>query len=239
MPDTRVKTLMADLERDIRVNLHRHPIRAEVRDGVLVLEGTVANIAAKRIAHHAAHRHGGKLPVLDLLRVETAEPEGAGQLRDEVVNLILEEPALKDCGLYLHDGGRLETLRAGRGGQDEPRIEIDTQDGTAILTGSVPSLTHRRLAEVLAWWAAGCEIVDNRLHVQPPERETDDELADAVRLVLEKDPLVHQDRLAIRVAEGMVTLTGTAASDEERYLAVQDVWYIPGVRDVADHIQVK
>jgi osmotically-inducible protein OsmY len=29
------------------------------------------------------------------------------------------------------------------------------------------------------------------------------------------------------------------ASDEERQLAVQDAWYVPGVQDVVDGIQVR
>lgn len=233
---TPIKSLMADLEREPRIDLHHHPIRAEIRDGVLVLEGKVANIAAKRLARLLAHRHADS--VLDQVRVEVSEPESAGQLREEVVNLLQEEPDLKACGLYLRDGDQLHTLRVGDSAWGEPRIEIDTRDGAVYLSGTVPSLGHRRLAEVLAWWAAGCETVDNRLHVVPRERETDAELADTVRRVLEKDPLVHAAPLTITIRDGVVTLAGTAGSDEERYLAVQDVWYIPGVRDVVDRIEI-
>ncbi len=112
------------------------------------------------------------------------------------------------------------------------------QDGTVTLSGTVLSLSHRRFAEVLAWWAAGCESVVNLLHVVPPEQETDGELADAVLMVLEKDPLVHQPQNHITAEQGTVTLEGYLASDEERRLAVLDAWYVPGVHDVVDRIQV-
>lgn len=134
--------------------------------------------------------------------------------------------------------GQLETLRVGRSDWGEQRIEIEVREGTVILAGQVLSLTHRRLAEVLAWWAAGCERVENLLHVVPPEQETDDELTDAIRLVLEKDPLVRPDALKVTVRDGVVTLEGGLASDDERLLAVQDVWYVPGVQDVVDRIAV-
>jgi osmotically-inducible protein OsmY len=235
-----VKAIMADLERDTRVNLHAYPIRVGVKDdGVLVLEGTVENIAAKRIAHHAAHRHAGNAPVLDRLRVEAPESESTGQLRDEVVNLLQEEPVFRECGLYVREGDRLDALRVSQNNEwGEQRIEIEVNDGAVTLTGRVLSLTHRRLAEVLAWWAAGCEIVENFLHVVPPELETDDELVDAVRMVMEKDPLVRADQLLITAQQGVVTLGGFVASEDERQLAVQDAWYVLGVRDVVDNLTV-
>jgi osmotically-inducible protein OsmY len=233
-----IKAILADLEKDTRVDLHRFPIRIEEEGGTLVLEGAVENIAAKRIARNTAHRRGDPRPVLDRLRVVVPEPEGPGKLRDEVVHLLQGESAFNSFGLVVRDGDRVETLRPDRSEWGNHRIEIEVRDGVVILSGEVLSLTHRRLAEVLAWWAAGCECVENHLHVVPPEQETDDELADAVRLVMEKDPLVRADQLLISVQRGVVILDGLVASDEERHLVVQDAWYIPGVQDVVDRIQV-
>jgi len=121
---------------------------------------------------------------------------------------------------------------------DRLRVAVPDAGGEGKLRDEVVNLTHCRLAEVLAWWAAGCERVENLLHVVPPEQETDDELADAVRLVIEKDPLLRADQLLITVQHGVITLDGYAASDEERHLAERDTWYIPGVQDVVDRIQV-
>lgn len=233
-----IKAILADLERDTRVDLHQFPVRVEMQGDTLVLDGTVENIAGKRIARNLAHRHADPRPVLDRLRVAVPESWGAGQLRDEVVHLLQGEPAFKDFGLAVRDGEQVETLRAGRNEWGRHGIEIEVRNGTVILSGEALSLTHRRLAEVLAWWAAGCECVENLLHVVPPEQETDDELADAVRLVMEKDPLVRADQLRITAQQGVVVLEGLAGSDEERHLAVQDAWYVPGVRDVVDRIQV-
>jgi len=244
--DDRIKAILADLEHDTRVNLHEYPIRIGVENGAITLEGTVGDIAAKRIAHAVAYRHADHSPVVDRLRVAVPPSEREGGLRDEVVNLLQQEPVFRECGLYVREGDRLDAIRVGRsewpnrieGEWGEQRIEIEVKDGTVVLSGTVLSLSHRRFAEVLAWWAAGCESVVNWLHVAPPEQETDDELADAVRMVLEKDPLVHQPQIHITAEQGTVTLEGYLASDEERRLAVLDAWYVPGVRDVADRIQV-
>lgn len=233
-----IKAILADLEHDVRVNLHRYPIQVALHEGSLALDGVVEDIAAKRIARNTAHRHAGHWPVLDRLRVEVPPSEGVGHSRDEVVNVLLDEPEFKDCGLRARDGAALRTLRPSGGAWGERFIEVEARGGSLILSGEVLSLAHRRLAEVLAWWVAGCERVENLLHVVPPERETDGELADAVRLVLEKDPLVRAGELAITARDGRVSLAGRVASQEERRLAVQDVWYIPGVRDVLDEIAV-
>jgi osmotically-inducible protein OsmY len=234
-----IKSIAADLERDTRVDLHQYPIRVDFREQAIVLEGVVGSIAAKRIARNAAHRHAGHRAVLDRLRVAVPLSEGPGHLRDEVVNLLQSEPVFNDCDLTVRDGDALEVIRVGRSDWGEQRIEIAVTDSTVHLSGRVISLSHRRLAEVLAWWAAGCESVENLLHVGPPERETDDELVDAVRLVLARDPLVHAGQLFVRAEKGVVTLEGSVASDEERQLAVLDAWYVCGIQDVADRIQVR
>lgn len=241
MPHSRkniVKAILADLERDTRINLHQYPIRVGVEDDTLVLRGIVGNIAAKRLAHHVAHRHAGDLAVRDHVRVIAPEPGNEGKLREEIVALLEGESVFNSCGLTVREGDRLEILRPACGEWGSHRIEIEVRDGTVILSGDVLSLTHRRVAEALAWWAAGCEAVENHLHVVPPEQETDGELADAVRLVVEKDPLVHADRLSITARNGVVTLQGLLASNEERLLAEQDAWYVSGVRDVVNGITV-
>jgi hypothetical protein len=172
---------------------------------------------------------------VDRLRVVASQMED-GQLRAEVVNTLMGEPVFLDYGFRLkHDGG-FETWRVTKSKIDE-QIDIEVHDGVVTLTGRVGSLTHRRLAEVLAWWTAGCELVENRLRVVPPEKENDGELTDAVRMVLEKDPLVHSSQISVAVDHGEVTLNGYVASDEERQLAVMDAWYVPGVREVVDRIQ--
>ncbi|MDV3240715.1 MAG: BON domain-containing protein [Methylocaldum sp.] len=242
----RIKAILADLEHDTRVNLHDYPIRVDVEDGAIVLEGMVGDIAAKRIAHAAAYRHADNSPVVDRLRVAVPPSEREGGLRDEIINLLQQEPVFRECGLYVRESDRLDTIRVGRsewpdrseGGWGEQRIEIEAVPHNVTLSGTVLSLSHRRFAEVLAWWAAGCESVVNLLHVVPPEQETDGELADAVLMVLEKDPLVHQPQNHITAEQGTVTLEGYLASDEERRLAVLDAWYVPGVHDVVDRIQV-
>lgn len=230
-----VQDLLVALERDPRIDLRHYPIIVQEQDDRLLLEGTVPNIAAKKLALRIAQRVCGACPILDRLRVMASHMED-GQLRAEVINILLGEPVFLEYGFRVKRDNAYETWRVTKSNIDE-QIDVDVHDGIVTLSGRVGSLTHRRLAEVLVWWTAGCELVENRLRVVPPEKESDGELTDAVRMVLEKDPLVHSSQISIAVEHGEVTLNGYVASEEERRLAVLDAWYVPGVREVVDHIQ--
>jgi osmotically-inducible protein OsmY len=233
----KVQDLLLALERDPRIDLKHYPIVIREQEDRLVLEGSVVNIAAKKLALRIAQRVCGECPILDRLRVVASHMED-GQLRAEVVNTLMGESVFMDYGFRLKHDNSYETWRVSKSRIDE-QIDIEVRDGIVTLTGRVGSITHRRLAEVLVWWTAGCELVENRLRVVPPEKENDGELTDAVRMVLEKDPLVHSSQISIAVDHGEVTLNGYVTSEEERQLAVMDAWYVPGVREVVDRIQAR
>lgn len=228
--------IAAKLAEDTRIDSRRFPIRVYWHAGSVVLEGTAVDIAAKRIAHGIARRLCDPAPVLDLLHVALPEHEGSDRLRDEVAHLLLGETHLLGTGLYLRRGALLEALREPSGGAEDYRIEIAIADGTVYLHGRVPRRACRRLAEVHAWWAAGCERVDNRLVVSPPEPDSDEDLAADIREVLRKDPLIRAERINVKVLDGVVGLTGTVANRDEKTLTLQDIWYVPGVRDVVDEL---
>lgn len=231
-----LETVMAALESDTRLDVRHHSINISLREDSLILDGTLETIDAKRLATALVRRVAEGLPVSDRLRVVASKSEQEGVLRNEACNSLLQEPVFTEYTLRLKRDGDVETLREAQGGCS---IDILVQDGVVTLEGCVGSLTHRRLAEVLMWWTAGCELVENRLEVVPPEEDNDGELTDAVRIVLEKDPLVHASQLSIRSLAGNVTLDGAVASQEEKRLAVLDTWYVEGVQDVIDNIQAR
>ena len=61
-------------------------------------------------------------------------------------------------------------------------INVEVANGVVTLNGEVPSLTHKRLVGVLAWWVPGSRDVINGLEEVPPEQDNDDELIDAVHV---------------------------------------------------------
>ena len=107
------------------------------------------------------------------------------------------------------------------------------------LDGRVPGLAHKRLAGVLAWWVPGVRDVVNGLEVVPPEADDDGEITDAVRIVLEKDPLVDASRIGVSSHDAVVTLRGTVRSEVERRMAEWDAWCVFGVDVVTCEIEVR
>lgn len=220
--------IQAALERDPAINLHRYPIRVHHGDAVR-LEGTVADIEAKRRAIQIAHRVAGNAGVDDRLRLEVARQRPDDELRQAVLRSLQQEPGFVELQL-------LEERTAPH--SDEDWIRVSARAGVVLLEGIVGSLSHRRLAEVLSWWTPGTADVDNRLHVQPPEMDSDDEIADVIRMVLEKEPAIDIAQVQIGVQDRVVSLRGLVRSEENRRIAAWDCWYIPGVHDVQNRIEV-
>jgi hypothetical protein len=89
-------------------------------------------------------------------------------VRELVCNALLEEPALLNCTIGADTPGHVDVFRqpvSGRSGE----ITVQVQDGVVTLNGQVPSLSHKRLTGVLAWWVPGTRDVINGLEETPPK----------------------------------------------------------------------
>ena len=113
------------------------------------------------------------------------------------------------------------------------------EEGVVTLDGEVPGLGHKRLADALVWWVPGSRDVINGLGVAPPEEDSDAEITDAVRLVLEKDPFVNPDQIRVTTSNATVTLDGLVPTESERDMAEHDAWYVFGVENVLNRIAIE
>lgn len=234
--DEMVSTVRAALERHSEVNPQRSRITLEVRDGVLVMGGEVPDIIARRAAHLAAVETLGVERVLDELRVAPAERRSDGEIAGFLERQLMQESAFRD---YAREVAVAESPPAGGTAPAEPAITATVHDGVVTLAGTVGSLTHRRLADVLAWWTPGTCGVRNFLHVVPDEQDTDGELGDALRIILDKDPWLDAAAITIHVTERKVRLEGMVASPEQRRMAERDAWYVLGVHGVDNRLRVE
>jgi osmotically-inducible protein OsmY len=233
-----LKQIFQRLEREPRVNLHRYPVRVAVLDGAVLLEGEVGDIAAKKLALETAAAVDGVRGVIDRLRVAPAQHRGDGAIRDSVVALLLHQQELSNCTLRAHVGGRVETLHdAAQEASGE--IEVAVGEGVITLEGQVISLSHKRLAGVLAWWTPGRRDVLNSIAVVPEQEDSDDEVVDALRLVYDIDPQVPQDRIRPRCRNYVVTLEGSVSSDGQKRQAELDAWYLFAVDRVETRLEVR
>src|SRR5688500_10631116 len=91
----------AALEREPRINIHRHPIRIDAVDGTVTLEGEVGDVAAKKLALQLAGAVQGVRGVVDRLRIAAGERRGDGAIRDSAARLLLDSPELKRCSFNM------------------------------------------------------------------------------------------------------------------------------------------
>jgi osmotically-inducible protein OsmY len=230
------KAIRAVLERETAINLHQYPIRIEVDEGVAVLEGEVENIIVKRLAPRLVAGVGGVKGVLDRLRVVPGERRGDGAIRDAVYRALAEE--LLFNGYTIRPGEGQPAFDKGPGDTEKNTIEIRVTDGVVTLTGSVGSLSHKRWTDVLAWWVRGTVDVNNRLHIVPPQEDSDYEITDSLRMVLEKDPALDAIQILASTQDHVITLKGLVRSREQKRLAEFDAWYILGVHHVNNELEV-
>lgn len=230
-----VGSILAALEREPRVNLHSHPIEISFADGIVTLSGEVGGIAAKKLALELAAAQSPVSGVVDRLRVEPSGRREDGAIRDQVCNAFISEPALDAYSVRILVKREMESIRA----LDPDRLlEVEVSDGVVILNGKAESFSHKRLAGALAWWVPGSRDVVNGIELSPPMEDNDDEVVDAVRLVLEKDPLVNASQIKLRSRDCVVTLDGAVATENSRMAAEADAWYVFGVNGVVNKLTV-
>lgn len=121
---------------------------------------------------------------------------------------------------------------------DATSIQIAVSQGVVKLTGIIDSTLHRKLAGALCWWVKGVRGVVNDLDAIYPSSANDELLAEAIQVVLEKDPFVDVTEILVLSHSGVVTLTGTVGGADARDAAENDAWAVEGVRDVVNQIEI-
>ncbi|MEK6791271.1 MAG: BON domain-containing protein [Deltaproteobacteria bacterium] len=211
-----IRALKAGLTGKAHIDLQRNPLKLKLDAGSIIIEGVVDSIAQKRRALLYAMTLEGVEGVVDRLFVAPAMPMSDADIKRHFYDAMHFEAALQGCD-----------------------INIEVRQSIIDIEGAVRSLSHKRLAGALAWWVPGSMEVINSLEVEPPEDDSDDELVDGLRLVLEKDVLVKNSSLSVSALDSVVTLSGVVSSDAVKDAAENDCWYVWGVNDVINNLRVE
>ncbi|WP_394240936.1 BON domain-containing protein [Halopseudomonas laoshanensis] len=130
------------------------------------------------------------------------------------------------------------------------KIDVEVENGTAVLTGEVESDVDRDLAEQVAMSVDGVQKVDNQLTVdvdaernEHNDKSMSQRFDNATTTASVKSRLLwnsNTEGLDINVTtmNGVVTLEGTAQSEEAKELAERLAANTDGVRDVENNITV-
>ena len=240
--DAILKQVMAAFERESHLKLHHSPIHISLDGGALTVAGEVPDVASKKRLIQLTRAHSNGEPLVDQLRVSAGPPIGDGELRTRICERLLQTTEFRDCVICARVKGQLEMLRGTMdqaGEEGSGVVEVTVDGGVVTLTGQVISLSHRRLASAIAWWVGGCRDVVNLLELVPAEADGDEEICEALALVLETDPRVHAGQITINVEDKRITLAGCVATEAERRQAEMDAWCLDAIAGVVNRIEVR
>ncbi|MFP4031370.1 MAG: BON domain-containing protein [Desulfococcaceae bacterium] len=176
-------------------------IDVDTADGVVTLSGTVNNLLAKRRAARLAESVKGVTAVINRIDVAPAAQRPAEEIRADVNNALLLDPATKSYN-----------------------VDVAVSDGTVALDGTVQSWQERQLAEKVAAGVRGVTAVRNDLEVNYQADRPDGDIRNDIQEALRWDTLVDHGLIDVSVDDGEVTLTGTVGSAAEKSRAITDAW---------------
>jgi osmotically-inducible protein OsmY len=225
------------LRGEAQLDFDRQSIHLAFANGELLINGEVDSVAGKRRAIRRATAVPAVTTVIDELRVRPKTRMPDGEIREFLRRALIGELTLGGCSIREGIRGGFRTLRAPV--TNVGRIDFMVREGAVTLAGEVPSLAQKRLAAVLAWQIPGTGNVVDELAVHPAEDDSDELLAGAVRLALDRDPAVHAAGIRVGAQAGVVTLEGTVPATAEKDAAEGDAWCVSGVHGVLNRLAVQ
>lgn len=120
-------------------------------------------------------------------------------------------------------------------------VNVEVQDGTVTLTGTVPTYAAREAAYEDAWNVADVTEVTNHIEVLHPataEVPSDEAIRTDIEETLTRDPEVDFSDLDVSVREGKVTLRGTVEAYWKKFRAEDLTSSLRGVLSIENELAV-
>jgi osmotically-inducible protein OsmY len=123
---------------------------------------------------------------------------------------------------------------------DETEVGVEVDKGVVTLTGTVDSFAKKLAAKEAAHRVVGVLDVADDIRVKLPGslKRTDTEIAQAVRLALEWDAFVPDQRIRSTVTDGWVMLEGEVSTLREKEDAERVARVLAGVKGVHNRLTV-
>ncbi|WP_404713507.1 BON domain-containing protein [Sphingomonas sp. MMS24-J13] len=209
-----------ELQRDVLDELafepmvdHAH-IGVAANDGVITLTGHVPNYAQKMAAERAAERVSGVKAIAEEIEVrfendpKTTDPEIAGR----IVQLFRWDVMVPD-----------------------DRIQVRVEQGWVTLHGEVEWNYQKEAAQAAAGRISGVQGVSNLIAVKQTE-PSPIEVRDRIKAAIKRQSMHDADTIEVSVRGHTVRLSGAVRGWNERKVAEQAAWAVPGVSEVEDEI---
>jgi osmotically-inducible protein OsmY len=227
------------LQTSPRGDLTREGIQVQHDGDALVISGEVDEVADKKIALEQVSAVPGVDAMIDSLHVRTRLHRDDQAVAADVESALTGDPAFADCSVTIQKSFSPPAVASDRPPQKPGWMSIRVEQGVVVLDGDVPTLLQRRLAGLLAWWVPGVRDVADALGVLSEEVDGGDQIASAMRAVLERDPDVGSPAIEVRASGSVVTLDGRVNSSSAAQAAERDAWCLLGVNGVENRLAVE
>jgi osmotically-inducible protein OsmY len=210
------ETLWQEIEQVLRraPGIDAGQIRVHVHDGVVTLTGTVPNLLQKQVIEKTLQTVAGcSALVMELLLPPVSAFVGSDvSLATRIVDAL----------------SRVRDLPAGR-------VRVETERDCVTLTGSVDTEAQRCDVGSLVGKISGVVGVSNRLAIcDPPAADVVAQIALALGSRLEREI----ENISVDTSDGVVTLSGTVGSLEEKRAVCSAASQVRGVRKVIDQLSI-
>lgn len=196
-------------------------VKVESRDGVVTLTGTVQDKEDKALAADTVENLPGVVSVKNDIKVEPTYPEKS------------------DGWMAI----KIRTRLLMRGNVSATSTKVTVTDGVVFLAGTADTLAQKELTAIYAKEIDGVKSVKNEIVVtnQPTlgEKIDDASITTQVKYAL----LTHKSTSALKTkivtSDGVVLVTGEAASNDEKALVTKLATDVRGVNSVSNEMIVK
>jgi len=120
-------------------------------------------------------------------------------------------------------------------------IGVSVKNGIVTLSGTVRTFWEKLAAEEAAKKIAGVKAIAEDIQVGYIEvfRKTDTEIAEAVVFALKWNTTIPEEKIQVRVEEGIVSLEGEVEWDYQRNAASSAIKMLAGVRRINNYLTIK
>lgn len=120
-------------------------------------------------------------------------------------------------------------------------VGVEVKESVVTLSGHLSSYAEKLAAEKAVLRVAGVRalVVDLDVRLPDADRRSDEDIALAVRSILNWTVGVPEEKVMVQVEKGFVTLSGEVSWAYQRKLAERTVGHIRGVTRVLNQIQVR
>jgi len=200
-------------------------VQVKAEDGVVTLTGTVQDKDEKELAHDTVENLPGVTSVKNNIVVKPTYPEHS----DAWIAFKIRSRLLMKANV------------------SATNTKVAVKDGVVTLTGTADNIAQKELTEVYAKEIDWVKSVKNNLVIKPKpatdlalgEKLDDASITSQVKYALVSHKATSALKTKVTTTDGVVAITGEAATDAEKSLVTKLAQDVRGVKTVENNMTVK